>query len=648
MKRLVLGTAGHIDHGKTALVRALTGTDTDRLKEERERGITIELGFAALKLPGVRYGVVDVPGHEAFVKTMVAGAAGTDVVLLAVAADEGVMPQTREHVAIVQALGASRMVIALTKCDAADEESLEVVGLELDELLEGTLYEDAPRVRTSALAGTGLDELRGALEQAALQHVGETEADLLRLPVDRVFSVAGAGTVVTGTVWSGGLVKGDRVRVLPVGKVARIRGLQVHGRTSNAVGAGERAAVALVGDGSNRASTVRGSVLVADPGWGTSWILSARVREFPGSAWTLEHNQRVRVHLATSEVLARVALLPESSKGSGESGRVPARGSRVEPGESRWIQLRLEEPVVARARDRIVLRSYSPVTSIAGAVVAEPRARKRARLSVDDRRLLESIVDGSPRVAVEALLDSAGWLGVREDRLPVLTGLSPGSIILPDGATSAGNRIFSPSVTDAGAHRILERVDAQHRRDPLLPTVPAAVVRASLPRWAPREIAGAIIEKLCTAGLLEKRAGGWCRSGHTALPSREQEAALHELAQDFQGRGLSPVRPEDLRVPPDGARADNWPLVRHLEAVGTVTALGEGLFVDRAALDAAVREIQAGLGGRTGLGPADFRKYLKVSRKKMLPVLNHLDTIGVTVKRGNGRSVFKARNGQPR
>ncbi len=291
MHRLILGTAGHIDHGKTALVRSLTGIDTDRLPEEKARGITIDLGFAELREgKGLQLGVVDVPGHEDFVRTMVAGASGTDLALLVVGADEGVMPQTREHLDIVRLLGVPRMVVALTKADLVDPEWLTLVEEDVRDLLSGTPYAGAPMVVTSARTGSGIDELRRTLLQEARGTRSRQAEDLARLPVDRVFTVQGTGTVVTGTLGSGTLSVGERVTVLPQGLEARIRSLQVHGREVDVASAGERTAAALASTGKDELA--RGAVLVSDRAWTPTYMLTARVEVLDGTPWILESGQR--------------------------------------------------------------------------------------------------------------------------------------------------------------------------------------------------------------------------------------------------------------------------------------------------------------------------------------------------------------------
>jgi selenocysteine-specific elongation factor len=583
VRGLILGTAGHIDHGKSALVRALTGVDPDRLPEEKERGITIELGFAELELEdGLRFGVVDVPGHEAFVRAMVAGAAGVDAVLLIVAADEGVMPQTREHLAIVELLGVSELVVALTKCDLVDEDWLELVEADVAELLSGTPYEGAPQMRTSATRETGLDRLRHVLRETAARIDREGTDDLARLPLDRVFTMQGTGTVVTGTLWSGEIRTGDRVRIVPQDLPARVRGVQVHGRDVPAARSGDRTAVALTGDGADRARVERGATLVTSQEWIPSHMLTARVRMLDGTEWMLEHNQRVHVHHGTSEVLARCALLEEGALGPGDGG---------------WVQFRLEEPLAARARDRFVIRAYSPVTTIGGGAIAEVAPPKRRRIDEDVRAGLTAILDGSLADAISAVIELGGWTGITTASLPIHTGLS--RTRLEDAlAELDGGRVLRASETLFGAHvraeaesTILEAVARGHAADPLRAAVPMSDVRAALPRWAASQLAPPLLDEL----------------------------------------------PAELTD-----RSDFGSLLRRLEQSGTVHQVADGFYLMRDVLDEAVARVREQLAGRTDLGPSDFREVLPVSRKWLIPLLNYLDGQGVTVRRGGGRDVPEA------
>jgi selenocysteine-specific elongation factor len=626
---LILGTAGHVDHGKTALVRALTGVDTDRLKEEKERGITIELGFASLEIAGrLRFGVVDVPGHEDFVRTMVAGAAGMDVVLLVIAADEGVMPQTREHLAIVQMLGVRELVVALTKRDLVDDEWLELVDADVTELLRPTPYARARRVATSVTRPAGLDELTDALAEAADRAGSPRAADLVRLPLDRVFALQGTGTVVTGTLWSGTLRVGDRVIVLPDALEARVRSIQVHGRDVEQAGAGERTAVALVGEGGDRARVRRGATLVTSRDWTTTRMLTAEVCMLADSDWSLVPRQRVHLHHGTAEVLARCALLDTDELGAGETG---------------WVQFRLEEPLAVRARDRLVLRAYSPVTTIGGAVVAEPTPPKRARLDREAVSALRRVVDGEPVDAVSGVLALAGSRGALRSALPILTGLEPDLVAsaltkLEGAALAAGARVFGSDTRHEAERIVLHAVDESHAKHPLREAVAFAELRNAFARSSAHELADATIQALLARGDLEPVEGGVRRRGHRPTLAGDQEAASRRLQQILQEGGLEAPAldelPEDLR-----SRADLWALLRRLESLGFVRQVSDDLFLDSAGLDAAAVRIREQLGGQRALGPAAFREVLPVTRKRLLPLLSHFDQRGTTVRRGDGRDV---------
>jgi len=629
MVRCILGTAGHIDHGKTALVRALTGVDTDRLPEEKARGITIDLGFAAMAGPaGASLGVVDVPGHEDFVRTMVAGATGMDVVLLVVAADEGVMPQTREHLDIVRILDVPRMVVALTKVDLVDEEWLALVAEDVREILAPTPFAQAPVVATSCRLGTGLDELKARLFEAAAQARARVEDDLARLPVDRSFTVPGIGTVVTGTLWSGTVSTGDRVRALPGSGEARVRSVQVHGHDTATARAGERTALALSGLG--REGVGRGHVVVTDPGWAATSMVTLRARMLPSASRALESGERVRALVGTAEVMARCALL---------ESREP-----LEPGSAAWIQLRFESPVLARAGDRLVLRTYSPVRTFGGGVVAEPLAPKRRRLDEGEAAALDAVLGADPNQRVLGALALGRWKGIPVAALPQACGLPPGAVrevlgrLEALGGVTARTLAFAHTAVEGAEALILEALEREHAADPLRPLVPLERLREAVPAWASSELAEAVLGRLARAGALELAGGGARRPGFRAAPTPDQEAACGALRVLYESAGLAAPfleeLPADLR-----ARADLPGLLRLLEAEGSVRSVGEGLLVSAGALDAAAERIAAALGGRSGLGPADFKEVLPVSRRHLMPLLAHFDGLGITLRRGNLREV---------
>jgi selenocysteine-specific elongation factor len=631
MRRLILGTAGHIDHGKTALVAELTGVDTDRLKEEKERGITIDLGFAELALDDeIRFGLVDVPGHEGFIRNMLAGATGMDLVLLVVAADEGVMPQTREHLAILRLLDVSSMVVALTKCDLVEEEWLELVRGEVGELLEGTPYRDAPIVATSAKDGRGLDELRRTLAEAGRRARARHPGDHCRIPIDRVFTVRGTGTVITGTMWSGHLKRHDRVRILPGDVPGRVRGLQAHGREAAEVGAGERVAVALAGSEVDHRTVVRGQNVVTGDGWRETTMVTARVRLLPDSSWHLEARRRVRVHLGTAESMARVVLLDRR---------------RLDPGEECWAQLRLESAIVARARDRFILRSYSPVTTIGGGVVAEPLPRKRKRLDPGEARDLDTILSGDVGSAVRAALRTASWQGIPRPDLPVWVGALPDQVAEviadADDIVSSGPVLFSSETAGGAGQTILGAVEDYHRRHPLRRGMPVQLVRQALPGWSHPDLADSVLSLLARDGDLEILQGTAALPGFRPRLDEDQSRARDALMHLFREAGLAAPFLGELpsRL---GERPDLRSILAHLVDEGDLRMVDDELYVCGEALDAGARRIRERLGGRSGLGPADFREVLPLTRRHLLPILGHYDAIGVTLRRADGREVEHA------
>ena len=629
MKQLILGTAGHIDHGKTALVHALTGTDTDRLKEEKRRGITIELGFAELALGTQRLGVVDVPGHEGFIRSMVAGATGMDLVLLIIAADEGVMPQTREHLIILELLGVPELIVTFTKSDLVDEEWRELVRSDVEEILADTPYAGARMVFTSVINGEGLDGLKAELCDTVKRLGQRNDDDLARLPLDRVFTIQGTGTVVTGTLWTGTLRRGTQVRLLPNEFESRIRKLQVHGGDVEIATPGNRIAVALSGASSNRQTVTRGTTLVSDPNWNSSWMLTVHVQLIQGINCSIKHNQRIRVHIGTSEVMARCALLTKQKISSGSQG---------------WVQLRLEEPVVARARDRIILRTYSPMITIGGGVIAEPQPVKRKVLDDSVRAALENVLEGEPVVAVKALLSIASWYGIDTKALPITSGLPPEiaqeavARVQNDGGLLTSGQLFSREIALEAERLILRTVHQGHIEKPLLSAIPLTVLRSSLPTWAAPEIADAVIDKLTKDGVLERQGSGVKDQGYQSRPSPRQEQLIAELRDIYTRMGLA--TPLVGELPPHLAHdPDIWGLLKFLEEKEEFVVIADGYYVLKSEFEAAIERVCDLLGGQVNLGPSAFREALPLSRKQLIPMLNYLDGLGITVRHDGGREV---------
>jgi len=513
-RRVILGTAGHIDHGKTTLVRALTGVDTDRLPEEKRRGITIELGFAPLVLDGIgTIGVVDVPGHEAFVRTMVAGATGIDLALVVIAADEGVMPQTREHLAILDLLGVRRGVVALTKADLVDDEWLALVEEDV-RAATATVLPDAAIIATSAQTGRGIAELRSALKEVAHAVPARGDGDLFRMPVDRAFTIKGTGTVVTGTVWSGRLARDETVRILPGDRSARVRGIQGHGSQLDDAGAGGRTAVALAGI--DVADVPRGSTIVTDRDWHATTFARADVTLVPGIDVDLRPRTWFRFHVGTAEVGARV---------------VARAVDTTQPFAARLV---LDEPVLLRAGDRFVLRTSAPLNTIGGGVITDPYAPKRARPWTPSQ---------STQKRLAQLLDEVGAEGLEIATLAVRLGESPQACRdlveqAGDELSVVGARIVAAARLSALENDLLAATTRYHADHPLEPGIPAQLLRTQL-RGNP-EVIDAALRGLTNARRLSGTGGTVAVDGWVPKLDSESAAIAARLVARLGAAGSEP------------------------------------------------------------------------------------------------------------
>ena len=608
MKRVILGTAGHIDHGKTTLVKALTGTDTDRLPEEKARGITIDLGFAHLQLGELNVGIVDVPGHEGLIRNMLAGATGFDAVMLVVAADEGVMPQTREHVAIARLLGVRRMVVAITKSDTVDAEWLELVHADVEAFVR-TEMGNFPIVPVSAVTGAGLDTLQTLLVDQLSHGHARQDGDLFRMPIDRVFTIHGTGTVVTGTVWSGRAARHSPVRVLPAGRHARIRGVQTHGAHVESASAGDRAAFALAGI--EREDLARGDVLVDDDAWLPTRSITARIQLLGEIG--LKHRQRVRIHLGTAEVLGRVAQH-----------------------DGGWVQVRLESPLVARAGDRFVIRSYSPVRTIGGGQVAE-LDRPRKRITSTELEFLTRLLDGDPAMRLVSAVELSESRGRSLAELPVTAGLTPDEVSvlaasLPSDVVRFGDRLYSTAVVARTIEQLCSQVDAFHAARPLEAGIERAVLLAPLAA----ELGSHALVTAEADGQLSSRGGLVARPGFEAGFSPVQKALRDRLLEQLRQAGLSPPSVPELTAA--HRSNDVRAVLRLMEARGEVLAIHPDLYVDRHILAAALAGVRSGIGPGP-LTAGEFKTVLPVSRKYLIPLLEYMDRIGVTKREGDLRRV---------
>lgn len=543
------------------------------------------------------------------------------------------MPQTREHLAIVELLRIPGLVVALTKADLVEEEWMELARDDVADALAGTPYAGSPVVATSAETGAGLDLLRSTLGKAAGRLTRRrTARDVVCLPVDRSFTVRGTGTVVTGTLWSGVLAAGDRVRILPAGVEARIRGLQQHGREVERAGPGTRTAVALAGGDVNPEQVTRGETLVTGRDWPGSTVLTARIRVLPRGDWALERNQRVRLHLGTAEVMARVVLLGRDA---------------LLPGEAGWAQLRLEAPLAARGRQPFVLRSYSPVVTFAGGVVAEPHPPKRRARTDPPEALLADVLEGAPEAAVAAALALAGAAGLTQDRLPVATGLPTDAVEAAldrlvraqgVGPLQAGGRWLAGEEVRGLAERLLAEVDRVHREEAYRPGVPLEALRTRAHRASPAGAADRVLETLVERGALEVAGNLARRPGFNVQLDPARARLLEEVRARYRDAGLEPPFRDDL--PREMLDDPAFPhLVQALEARGELVSLQPDLHLWAPILDETVGRVREEFGGRTGLGPADFRSVIPVSRRWLLPILRYLDGQGVTRLEDGVRSV---------
>jgi selenocysteine-specific elongation factor len=624
VRSLIVGTAGHIDHGKSALVRALTGTDPDRLKEEKERGITIDLGFAHLDLgpPGV-VSFIDVPGHERFVRNMLAGAHGLDAVLLVVAADESVMPQTREHFHICRLLGIPSGLVALTKCDVADAESQTVAELEVRELVAGSALEGAPVLRVSARTGAGLDELRQALGALAARVTPRPAGGVLRLPVDRAFTLRGFGTVVTGTLVSGALALGDEVERLPGARRARVRGLQVHGAPVERVDAGNRAAVNLAG--LEVADVARGDVLIRPGTLRETRVLEVELTLLPGER-ALKDLTRVRVHIASAERLARVRLVG---------------APRAEAGRPVRAQLRLEAPAVAGRGDRLVLRSYSPANTIAGAVVLDPVPPVRRR-----RDAAAAGMPGTDAVAAaRAFVDQAGAAGLDTPTLAARLTLPPAEVagLLDALECLAVGRdpvwYLSRGALDGLAAAARAALARFHADSPLRSAMPREELRRRVFGRSPAGAFERALDDLAAAGLVRLVGDGVALSTHEVRLSSEEAQARAAVLEAARTAGLEGV---DLERVATAARVSRPLLDRVcsvLLAEGELRRVGEGL-VHAGSLDALKARVRERWPPGSRLDVGAFKELTGLSRKFTIPLLEYLDRERVTRRSGNDRLVL--------
>jgi len=631
-KTVILGTAGHIDHGKTTLVKALTGINTDRLKEEQERGITIELGFAHLDLPsGIRVGVVDVPGHERFVKNMVAGATGMDLVALVIAADEGVMPQTREHVEICHLLGVKTGLVVLTKADLVDPDWLELVKEDVRDFVSGTFLADAPILPVSSTTGEGMDGFVSALDALARAVPERRTGGPYRLPIDRVFTVKGFGTVVTGTSISGQLRLGDEVFVYPRGLEARIRGIQTHGSVADVALPGLRTALNLQGIG--REEVERGDVVATPNALRASYLLDLRFLYLTSAERPLRNRSPVRFHVGTAEIM----------------GRILFEQDELEPGTEAYVQIKLDAPVAVLPGDHYVLRSYSPVRTIGGGAILNPLPRKRKRTRPDLWTEMEILDKGTPSDLIAYHLERSGTRGLAAAEIAVRAGLfgktlerhlnellSTRELVRFDGE---GQRYLHKKVYDAILPAASGLLDAYHRENPLLPGIPKEELKTRLfPRNPDPRLFQKVLNDLVQSGDVVLERDIVRLSSHQVALAGEEAELRRGIEAFYRDRALEPPSRAEAASRMPGREAIAERIIELLVREGDLVRVKEDLLFHREVVEALQARLVSYLREKGEIGITEFKDLAGgISRKYLIPIIEYFDNQKVTLRVGDRR-----------
>ena len=630
-KPIILGTAGHIDHGKTSLVRSLTGIDTDRLKEEKARGITIELGFAHLTLPsGELMGIVDVPGHEKFVRHMVAGATGIDMVAMVIAADEGVMPQTREHMDICQLLGVRSGLIVLTKVDLAGAEWLELVEEDVREFIKGTFLEGAPLVHFSAVNLKGTEEVLAAISDVASSLAERQSGGLFRMPLDRVFTMRGFGTVVTGTPISGTLTLGDTVQIFPGSLTAKIRGLEVHNERVTQVSAGLRSAINL--QGVSKEDVKRGQVLSLEKSLLPSRSMDVWLQYLSNNEKPLKNRSRIRFHVGTAEILGRALLLDSET---------------LAPGRSGLAQIQLEEETAALSGDRFVLRSYSPVRTIAGGEILHPRPTRHKRFQESVIADLNILHEGDPIKKLNVLIASAGRKGTSAGELAALidlpakklknalnTILSNKEALIYD---KVNGRILNSEVIRDLNGRVLKILVEYHETYPLRPGLNKEELKTRIPPLADNKLLAFILENLTETKAVGVEQDLIHLSGHRPSLAKEHEEIESRLLHTYKQAGLTPPYFKDVSAGLTGNVNQQREVLELMLNKNILVRVKDDLYFHHQALEGVKKQILDHFHETKELTTPRFKEMTGLTRKYLIPLLEYFDTQGLTMRLGDIR-----------
>jgi selenocysteine-specific elongation factor len=633
LKQIILGTAGHIDHGKTSLIKAISGTDTDRLKEEKARGITIELGFAALDLPsGQHLGIVDVPGHEKFVKNMVAGATGIDIVAMVIAADEGVMPQTREHMEICTLLGVEHGMVAVTKIDMVDEEWLELALEDIRDFVKGTFLEDAPVATVSSTTQKGIPEFIETLDELAAKIPDRPPSDLFRLPIDRVFTMKGFGTVITGTLVSGQVRVGDRIMIYPSGITSKVRGIQVHNKSAEVAKAGMRTAINF--QGLEKEAIRRGEVLSKPDNLVASYMVDASLHYLASNKKPLKNRTRIRFHTGTSEVLGNVILLD---------------CEELSPNEDTVVQLRLDTPVALVKDDRFVIRSYSPVYTIGGGKVLNPIPVKHKRFKPETVDGLKALDHQTPDATIEFQVAAAGYQGVSFSHLKMMTNLPDKQLdkILQNLLSQKKliqvekeNRIYIQiSVFETLKDDIRRQLADYHQANPLKAGMPKEELKTKFPTLLTPKLFNLTLHQMTKEKTIAQEDNIIRLASHAVSLGGKQADVKDKILKTYLKAGLEPPYFKALAKSLDADAKRSREVLMHLVNQGIITKVKEDLFFHTEAIKRLKLKLTEFLEAQGEITTPQFKEMAGVSRKYLIPLAEYFDATNVTLRVGDVRKL---------
>lgn len=641
MKQIILGTAGHIDHGKTSLIKTVTGINTDRLKEEKLRGITIELGFASLELPeGLQLGIVDVPGHEKFIKNMVAGATGIDLLAMVIAADEGIMPQTREHLEICTLLDIRHGLVVLTKIDMVDEEWLEMVQEEITEFTRGTFLEDAPVVPFSAVSGQGKDTFIQVVEKISRDISPRSSAGLFRLPIDRVFSMKGFGTVITGTLASGKVNVGDRVMIYPSDLTSKVRGLQVHNQSVQIAVAGMRTAINF--QGLDKAAVNRGDVVAAVDTLTTSYMVDVRLHYLASNPKALKNRRKVRFHSGTSEILGTVVLLDRDE---------------LEPGQTVFAQIRLDEPVTLVRDDACVLRSYSPVRTIGGGKVINPIPVKHKRSRPDVIEQLTTLAEADPEELVQLQIATCGFKGCSYKHLrqavnladkpldaTLQTLMSRQQVLLVDKE----KRVYiHQSPLQTLQDRIREQLGAYHKAHPLKEGMPKEELKSKLPVGMDNKLFTMLLNLLGKSRDVVQQEDLIRLAEHRVSMGLDQETLSRQIQDIYQKNGITPPYFKEVRTRLDAPAEQVDQVLALLVDQGILVKVKEDFYYHRDPLETLKKKLVDYLVANEEISTPQVKDMTGASRKFVISLMEYFDNIQLTLRVGDVRKLRKRPTSHP-